>query len=139
MCHFGKYLPAHVHRPAWHTRRYRTAGVRRRRTACTRRAGSANSFTSCSWVSTSMIAGHCAVGYFLPCHSPSPAIRAEVSVPTSDVGQHCAAATGVIPAWVLIPQDRPDRFPVLQNPHGRVPDRVRLDRVDLLPDTHPHG
>ena len=28
-----------------------------------------------------MMAGHCVVGYFLPCHSRSPASRAEVRVP----------------------------------------------------------
>jgi hypothetical protein len=47
-----------------------------------------------------MMAGHCVAGYFWPCHSRSPASRAEVSVPTIEVGHHCAAATGVIPRAV---------------------------------------
>jgi hypothetical protein len=64
-----------------------------RRTACTRRAGFANSLTSRLWVSTSMMANHCVIGYFLPCHSHRRAIHAEVSVPTIDVGHHCLAAT----------------------------------------------
>jgi hypothetical protein len=70
------------------------------RTTCLRRVGSPNSLTSRSWASTSMIAGHCVVGYFLPCHSRRPASRAEVSVPTIEVGHHCLAATGVMPRAV---------------------------------------
>jgi hypothetical protein len=63
----------------------RCAGAR---TTCLRRAGSPNSLTSRSWVSTSMIAGQPAAGYLRPCHSRSPASRAEVSVPTIEVGHH---------------------------------------------------
>jgi hypothetical protein len=44
-----------------------------------------------------MMAGHSA-GHFVPCHSRSPAIRAEVIVPTHVDGYHCFAATGLIPA-----------------------------------------
>ncbi len=58
-----------------------------------------------------MIAGHCVVGYFLPCHSRSPASCAEVSVPTIDVGQHFFAATGLMPRAVqsraIDPTDSP--------------------------------
>ena len=75
----------------------RCAGAR---TTCLRRAGSANSLTSRSWVSVSMIAGHCVAGYFLPCHSRSPASRGEVSMPTIEVGHHCLAATGLMPRAV---------------------------------------
>ena len=54
---------------------------------------------------------HCVAGYFLPCHSSSPASRAEVSVPTIDVGHHCFAATGLMPRAVqsrtIDPTDSP--------------------------------
>ena len=75
----------------------RCAGAR---TTCLRRTGSANSLTSRSWVSVSMIAAHCAVGYFLSCHSRRPASRGEVSVPTIEAGHHCRAATGLMPRAV---------------------------------------
>ncbi len=44
-----------------------------------------------------MIAGQPVAGYLRPCHSRSPASRGEVSVPTIEVGHHCAAATGLMP------------------------------------------
>ena len=84
-----------------------------------------------------MIAGHCVAGYFLPCHSRSPASRAEVSVPTIEDGHHCFAATGLMPRAVQSRMIDRDRFPVLQHPHGRIPDRVRLGRVDVLPQDVP--
>jgi hypothetical protein len=68
-----------------------------RPTTCLRRARSENSFTSCSWVSTSMIAGHSVAGNFCPCHSRRPAIRGDTRVPTRNARDHSAATTGLVP------------------------------------------
>lgn len=58
-----------------------------------------------------MIAGHCVVGYFWPCHSRRPASRAELSMPTIVVGHQRAPATGLMPRAVqsrtIDPTDSP--------------------------------
>ncbi len=96
-----------------------------------RRAGSPNSLTSRSWVSVSMMVGHRVVGYFLPCHSRSPASRAEVSVPTIEVGHHCLAATGLMPRAVQSRAIEATDSPVLQHADDRVPERLGLYRIDV--------
>ena len=58
-------------------------------------------------------------------------------MPTIEVGHHCFAGDRLDAPRGPVPHDRGDRFPVLQHPHGRVPDRLRLDRVDVLPHDVP--
>jgi hypothetical protein len=52
----------------------------------------------------------------LPCHSSRPASRAEVSVPTIDVGPPLLRGDRVDAPRCPVPHDRGDRFAVLQHP-----------------------
>lgn len=89
-----------------------------------------NIFSSRSCVSGSIIAGHSA-GYFVPCHSRGPAIRAEVIVPTHVDGYHCFAATGLIPRTV---QSRMiDRTDSPCSSSQMAASRIASLRADLFP------